>query len=69
MMDEKINWKEYGERYKETTEMIKKMPVDDLLELMGYPTTTPNRLFEEAAEVDNPELDKAIINNHILAEA
>ena len=67
-MDEKINWKEYSKRYKETTKMIKEMPVDELLNRLGYPTTTPNRL-EEASPVDNPELDAAIKEHLIAAEA
>ena len=67
--DKKMDWKEYSREYRKKTKIIKKMPVDELLEHVGYPTTTRNKLFEEAAEVNNPELDKMIINQHIRAEA
>ncbi len=39
--------------------------VDEILKKVGYPTTTPNRLFEEAQEADSPLLDKMIRENHI----
>ncbi len=38
--------------------------VDKILAKIGYPTTTPNLLFEESKEC-NPELDKMIRDNHI----
>ena len=67
-MGEKPNWQEWTKEYKEKTKILKGMPVDELLEHMGFHCDSPNRL-EEASSVNNPELDKAIINQHIINEA
>lgn len=48
--------------YMEKEAILRSMPVDDLLEFMGYPTTTKNTL-EEAQET---KLDKMIVQQHIV---
>ncbi|KKN51127.1 hypothetical protein LCGC14_0625910 [marine sediment metagenome] len=57
----KLGWKDYSNKYKETTKFLKELPVDDLLELMGYPTTTRNTL----GEAQETRLNKMITENHI----
>lgn len=57
-----MTWKEYCKAYNKKTDILKGMPVDDLLEFVGYPTTTENTL----EEVETHNLDKFIIDNHIV---